>query len=688
MTNTLPPSEASRLAALRRYGILDTFAEQSFDDLTQLAAQICGTPIALITLVDEDRQWFKARTGITVSETPREHSFCTHAIQQRDIFVVRDALTDSRFANNPMVTGEPGIRFYAGVPLVAADEQAIGTVCVVDTVPRELTPNQVQALQALARQAMNQMELRLTLRALEQTHREHQQTEESLRQSEAEFRATFENAAMGVALVNPTGQLLKANRALQQMLGYSEPELRAMTFTKFTHPDDVAADLDFYKELIAGQRDQYQLEKRFLRKDGGIISTRLTVSVVRSAAGKPQYAIGMIEDITEKKRLELQFLRTQRLEGIGAVASGVAHDLNNILAPILMSVPMLRWGISPEESDKIHTTIETSARRGADLVKQLLTFGRGIEGKRSHLQAGHLLREMAIITGETFPKSIQIRSTCDPELWPVHGDPTQLHQVLLNLCVNARDAMPQGGKLTLTATNIVLDEQYATMLPEAKAGPYMMIRVADTGKGIAPELIERIFEPFFTTKEVGCGTGLGLSTVMGIVRSHGGFLTVDSQPGQGTEFAIYLPAAPGCETATNEAVQEQPPRGNGELILLVDDETAITDISRRTLEKYGYRVLIAHDGVDALTLYARQTAEIKAVVTDLEMPFLDGFGLVQAIKRIQPEAPILIATGRDSEDNNNEKLEQLREAGVARFLTKPFTSHTLLDSVHGLFHRV
>jgi len=685
MTQTLPSPESKRLAALRRYEILDTFAEQSFDDLARLASQICEAPMALISLVDEHRQWFKARTGVSITETPREHSFCAHAIQQRAVFTISDASEDERFSTNLLVTGEPRIRFYAGIPLVTANDEALGTICVMDTTARELTSRQLEALQALSRQVMKQFELRLTLRELERLNEERKHTEEERRQSEAEFRATFENAAMGVALVNPAGTLLKANRALHQLLGYTAAELLGMAFAEFTHPDDVEADLPLNQDLIAGHREQYQTEKRFLRKSGGMVSVRMTTSVVRSPEGQPKYAIAMVEDITEKKRLELQFLRAQRLEGIGALASGVAHDLNNILAPILMSAPMLRWGLPAEEVEKTLLTIETSARRGAELVKQLLTFGRGVEGKRLLLQTSHIIREMVKITAETFPKSIQVRGDCEPALWPVTGDPTQLHQVLLNLCVNARDAMPHGGTLTLTAKNIEFDEQYATMMPEAKAGHYVLIRVTDTGRGIPPELIERIFEPFFTTKELGAGTGLGLSTVMGIVKSHGGFLTVGSQVNQGTEFAVYLPAAPGSQAAENEMIPEAAPRGHGELILVVDDEIAITEISRKVLEKYGYRVVTAADGVEALTLYARQSSEIKAVITDVEMPFLDGFGLVRAIKRMQPDARILVSTGRDSDDGQPDKLGQLREAGVTSFLTKPFTAPTLLGVVHELF---
>src|SRR5215207_5614550 len=254
-----------------------------------------------------------------------------------------------------------------------------------------------------------------------------------------------------------------------------------------------------------------------------------------------------LEDAEKRAQLkesEARFLRAQRLESIGALASGIAHDLNNILAPIMMSAPMLRWGLKPEEVEKTLVSIETSAQRGADLVKQLLLFGRGVEGNRTLLNLKHLLRDMVRMVRETFPKAIELKARFAPDLWSITADATQIHQVLLNLCVNARDAMPNGGNLTLAAENIPLDQLSAAVTSEAKAGPHVVIRVSDTGEGIQPSIREKIFDPFFTTKQPGKGTGLGLSTVLGIVKSHGGFIDMVSEVGNGSTFCVYLPATP------------------------------------------------------------------------------------------------------------------------------------------------
>jgi PAS domain S-box-containing protein len=506
----------------------------------------------------------------------------------------------------------------------------------------------------------------------------------ALRESEERYRDIFENASDLIQTVATDGTLLYVNHAWRAALGYKDEDLAGLNFLQLVHPDQRAKTEQWFQQAIAGAALPL-VESQFISKSqkGILVEGSVNAKVVN---GQVVSLRCIFRDVTEKKALEAQFLRAQRLEGIGTLASGVAHDLNNMLAPILMSAPMLRWGLKPEQFEATLNTIESCAQRGAEMVKQLLTFGRGVEGQRVLLQPDHLIREIRKIVEGTFPKSIRVRSNREGDSWPVVGDPTQLHQVLLNLCVNARDAMPQGGTLTCKTENVTLDQQYAAMAPEAKAGPYVIIRVADTGTGIPKVVLDRIFEPFFTTKELGIGTGLGLSTVLGIIKSHGGFIKVDTEMGRGTEFAVYLPAAPGRSLQADKDDSSPVPKGNGELVLVVDDEAVITETCRKSLEKHGYRVVIANDGVEALTIYARQAAQISAVISDLEMPFLDGVGLVRAIKRMQPEARILIATAIDGSDARNDKVAQLREIGVTSFLTKPFNSNTLLLALHHQFH--
>ncbi|MFN6569086.1 response regulator [Dendronalium sp. ChiSLP03b] len=397
-------------------------------------------------------------------------------------------------------------------------------------------------------------------------------------------------------------------------------------------------------------------------------------SLVCDAWGKPKSILSVDTDITEKKQLEAQLFRAQRLESIGTLASGIAHDLNNILTPILAGAQLLPLKFPDADERTLHLLeiLEINAKRGADLVKQVLSFARGVEGKHITLQIRHLIVEVAKILKETFPKSIEVCIDVSNELWMVSGDSTQLHQVLMNLCVNARDAMPNGGKLTISAQNLFIDENYARMNLEANVGPYVVMTVSDTGVGISGEILDRIFEPFFTTKPVGQGTGLGLSTVIGIIKSHGGFVDVCSEIGSGTHFKVYLPAVGGTEILNAEELT--PFTGNGELILVVDDEPAIQDITKTSLETHQYQTLIASDGIEAIALYAKHADKISAVLIDLMLPSLDGLTAIRTLKKINPQVKIVATSGLLSRN----KLEALDNAGVATFLSKPYTINELL----------
>jgi CheY-like chemotaxis protein len=343
---------------------------------------------------------------------------------------------------------------------------------------------------------------------------------------------------------------------------------------------------------------------------------------------------------------------------------------------------MLRWGLKPEEVEKTLVSIETSAQRGADLVKQLLLFGRGVEGNRTALQLKHLIRDIVRMARETFPKAITLESKTAPDLWTLTGDATQIHQVLLNLCVNARDAMPAGGKLALSAENIQVDEHYASLAPEAKPGPYVLIRVSDTGQGIPRAIMEKIFDPFFTTKEQGQGTGLGLSTVLGIVKGHDGFLDVRSEVGKGTRFSVYLPATPNVQAPTPDTLPSTTiNKGDGELVLVVDDEPEILKITEQNLERNGYRALLAHDGVEALVLFTQRKDEINAVLTDLEMPVMDGVALVRAIRKLDSNVQVIASSGIGGAQGLDEKMGRLNELGVERLLTKPYGADALLQAL-------
>lgn len=461
------------------------------------------------------------------------------------------------------------------------------------------------------------------------------------------------------------------NKGAESLYGWTRDELIGAKLPELLYKD--ATQVARSREAVL--RDgEWMGELRQVGRGGSeiVVSSRWTL--VRDDAGQPKSILTINTDITDKKNLEAQFFRAQRMEGIGTLASGIAHDLNNVLTPILLSLLMMRRAKSQEQILGLLNTLEISTQRGSDIVKQLLTFARGVKGEMILLQPAHVVKELVKIVRGTFPKSIQVQTYIPSNTWAVVGDATQLHQVLLNLCVNARDAMPEGGNLLILVENVNLDEHFVSMHPEAKTGPYVTVEVTDTGHGIPQTIIDKIFDPFFTTKEPGKGTGLGLSTALGIVKSHGGFLTLKSRADKGTTFKIFLPASPAAHARDGTFEAELPPPGNGQLVLIVDDEQSIREVTCKTLEMHGYRTLGAGDGQEALALYAQHENEIQVVVSDIMMPVMDGVKLIRALKRKKPQLPVIVSTGQ----SDNERLADLRGLGVTQQLDKPYTAEKLL----------
>jgi PAS domain S-box-containing protein len=933
MKTLVPNNEVKRLEALHEYQILDTLPEQVFDDLVFLAAQICQTPIALINFIDAKRQWFKAKVGLTVDEMPKEIGFCPVCVEMKDILIIPDTLADERFANSPVVTSEPHVRFYAGMPLLAPEGAVIGTVCVVDCVPREISEEQAKALQTISRLIMRQLELRRNLSELANIKTEYKQSQAALQQSASTLRSFFDSAPMMMGVVELQGndilhisdnatsakffgltpevmqnrfaselgipkeyvdewihyyreaeytklpvsfeyahesphgkKWLKSTvssiaacssctpqfayvveditdrKLAEEHLFWQEALLRSMTsvsplafyvvdnrtdnilyfndrfceiwgiqhlkplmerhqlknqdiipdclqlivdlpaFAKSCKPLqsednrcvvedeilftdgriirrfstqvrdtndqyfgrlyifeditarkqaeqqvreqaallDIATDAIVLKDLsnqillwnksaenlygwhseeaIGKYADElfaheplsllreiqntvleqgfWQGELQKISKFGKEIIVESRWTLVKDENQQPKSILVVDTDITQKKQLEKQFLRAQRMESIGTLASGIAHDLNNVLSPILMSVQLLKTKCQDRRDRQILSIVENNAKRGANLVKQVLSFARGIEGDRTVLQVKHLILEMKQIVEQTFPKSITINTEIQPDLWSVCGDSTQLHQVLMNLCLNARDAMPTSGNITISARNIVIDENYARMHLDAKVGSYIVLKVADTGVGIDHELLDRIFEPFFTTKEFGKGTGLGLSTVMGIVKGHGGFITVSSTIGKGTKFKVYLPAVKTQTETPSEDLEM--PSGQGQWILVVDDEVAVREITATSLENHNYKVITASDGIEAVALYAQHKNKISAAIIDMMMPNMDGTTTINTLLKMNSLLRIIAVSGLATSEqillNHNTKR--------VVFLAKPYTAQELLKTLH------
>ncbi|HEY3664009.1 MAG TPA: PAS domain S-box protein [Chthoniobacterales bacterium] len=1038
----IPTGETKRLHALAEYEIMDSPPEAEFDELTRLASYICQVPLAQISLVDDRRQWFKSRLGFDLTETPREASFCQYALMQRDVVEVEDASQDERFADSPLVLGDPHVRFYAGAPLITPGDHALGALCVMDREPRKLSADQRDALQILARQVMTRLELsrqqrqlqtvtdhapvgialydrdrryifanpayaemmgkRLSeiighsapevmgkfydevvrprldlaftgqrvafegkkrmadgeryfeaiqqprivngevlqvvsvvldvterqrvaaaLRAKEEQFnaadrrlaaivassddaiigktldsiitswnkgserifgyaaaevigkpinllipedRQHEeeviiekiQRGESVKhfetrrkrkdgrlidvsvtaspikdekgnvigaskvarditsQKEAEaslrlFRSLMDESNDTIEVIDPeTGRFLDVNAKGPTELGYSREEyltlrlfdvettldearwfdLKAelktagsmtgegehrrkdgslfpvefsakwvrldrdyvvaivrditdrrkteaaaresreklaaalasmtdavfisdadgrfvefndafVTFHRFRSREECLTHLSAYPEILevslpdgtVAPLEEWAIpralegetavnaEYSLRRKDTGETWVgSYSFAPIRDPAGTIVGSVVVARDISEHKKLEQQFLRAQRMESLGALAGGIAHDLNNVLGPIMLSLDLLSDKVIDADGAKLLNILADSAQRGANMVRQILSFARGVSGSRLLVQVRHLIEEMAEIANDTFLKHVEIKTSVPSDIWTIVGDPTQLHQVLLNLCVNARDAMADGGTLTLSGENVQVDANYAAFAPEAKPGPYVMIEVEDTGTGIPQETLDKIFDPFFTTKELGKGTGLGLSTTLGIVKSHGGFLRVYSEPGQGTKFKIYLPADTEASAGASNEPEAEMPHGNGELVLVVDDEAAVRQITRQTLEAYGYRVLLASDGAEAVAIFGEHHHEIDVVLTDMMMPIMDGPATIQVLRRIKPTIPIIAASGLST----SEHVSRATRLDIQHFLPKPYTARTLLTVLGGI----
>ena len=487
-----------------------------------------------------------------------------------------------------------------------------------------------------------------------------------------ELAALLDKAPDAICVTDIEQRVSFWNKGAERIYGWTATEAVGKNASELLFQGDLAAPLAALKRIIA--QGEWHGELNHVIKGGKKIVVASRWALMRDESGKPESILVINTDITEKKQIEGQLLRAQRMENIGALAAGVAHDLNNVLGPILMVGGLIRDELASEESKAMLDTATASAQRGAEMVKQILSFARGASGERMLLQVGHLVKEMGKLAKDTFPKSIDIRTKVTGKLRTILGDATQLHQVLLNLCVNARDAMPEGGALLIQAENIVVDRKQVRMYPQPVSGPYVVLSVSDTGIGIPPELRDRIFEPFFTTKEQCQGTGLGLSTVMSIIKSHQGFVEVSSQVGKGATFKLYLPAMMATETELVNQEPKPPVMGKGQGILLVDDELAILEITKETLETFNYRVATATDGVEAVTLYRQRKGEINAVVTDLMMPIMDGPALIRALRQIDPQVKVVAVSGLDS----RAKLAEAQNLNVQAFLGKPYTTEKLL----------
>jgi PAS domain S-box-containing protein len=518
----VPPNEPSRLLALQSYDIMDSAPEPRYDDIALLAAQICRTPMALITLISEDRQWFKSKIGLEGVQTPRELAFCAHAILEPDrVLTVVDARLDDRFRANPFVTGDPHIRFYAGAPLVSADGHGLGTLCVIDREPRRLQPEQKQALLALSRQVMALMEERRTSAALRGAM-------QALTRSEALFREAYENAPIGIALVSPEGEWLRVNQSLCDMLGYAADELTRTTFQAITHPEDLESDLLLVRRMLAREIRTYQMEKRYLHRTGHAVWALLSVSLVWDKQ-RPLYFISQIQDITERKNIE---------RGKAEFLTMVSHELRTPVTALRGALGILAAGAAgelPPKAQALTALADRNADRLHRLVNDILDIEKIESGafayRRTDIDLNQLVNQAAVELrpyAEQYQVKIEVRSDL-PRAF-LHADADRLMQVLANLISNAVKHSPAGGSIDVHVT---------------RTDQSIRVNVTDRGEGIPEEFRRHIFEKFaqanWTATNRKGGSGLGLNISRAIIQHHGGVLAFETEVGVGSTFYFELP---------------------------------------------------------------------------------------------------------------------------------------------------
>jgi len=511
------------------------------------------------------------------------------------------------------------------------------------------------------------------------------ETEHALRQSEERFRSMMYDSPIGTAIVAPDGRWIDVNPSLCEIIGYTRDELLVTDVQSVTHPDDLEEDLEQAYQLLDGKINKYQIEKRYVHKDGRSIRVQLNTSLVRHLDGTPRHFIAHIQDITQRHQLEEQHRQTQRMESIGQLAGGIAHDFNNIIAAILMQAEMAALHeANPEATNNLLKDIKLSAQRASELTRQLLLFGRKQVMHMRVVDLNNVVLKLSKMLQRLLREDIHIEMKLHSSPLPVNGDTGMLDQILINLSVNARDAMPKGGNLDIETFPITVKRGLApASRPDLEPGQYVCLRVRDTGAGIDPADMPNIFDPFFTTKEEGKGTGLGLATVFGIVKQHGGTIHVDSEPDAGATFDVIFPMVVEAALESDPAVAEGKVVGGTQTILLVEDNEAVRAIARQVMQGHGYTVLESASGREAIAAWSDPTVPIDLLITDLVMPGgVSGFDLALALYAKRPNLKVIFMSGY-SVDLAGHALE-LSEG--QQFMQKPFTADQLMNEIRTMLH--
>ena len=674
-------AEEARLKALQDCHVLDTPPEELFDQTARLAAYVCGAPIGLIGFIDATRQWFKSKVGWDYPEIPREDSICGQTILQRDLLVISDAAMDERFFNGPMVT-RAGIRFYAGAPLLTKEGYALGTLCVMDRLPRELSAGHKDALLILARLVAAQLEVRRDTKPsasgddktslIEGTVvdiSERKRSDEALRDSQERLLGIISSAMDAIITVDNNQKIIVFNRAAEQIFRCSATDAIGQSIDRFipkrfreVHREHIQS---FGQTGVSSRSMESPGTLMGVRADGEEFPVEATISQVKTASERLYTVI--LRDISVRKRNEDELRQAQKMEAVGHLAGGIAHEFNNYLGIIMGYSDLMAQEEIPNESLRLSLAeIKAASQKAASLTRQLLAFSRKQLIEPTVLDLNASVWDTHKLLRRLIPANIDVIPVLHPDLGKVKADPAQIQQILINLLVNARDAMPQGGKISIETGEVILDEEFASRYFEVVPGDYVMLSVTDTGEGIEAEALAHIFEPFFTTKKAGKGTGLGLSTTYGIVKQSGGHITVASVLGRGTTFRVYFPKLAEVPSATSS--RSKPAPTGIATILLVEDESSLRKLMKTTLEREDYRVLEAKDGAEAFSLCRDNLAYIDLVVTDLAMPQMTGLQLKERVVALRSNIKFLLISGYLEEVIGSSD----QNANMGDFLEKPF----------------
>jgi PAS domain S-box-containing protein len=662
--------EQRRLARLATYHALDTPEDAACDRITELAARLFQTPIAVLALVDRDRVWFKSHFGLNLSEVPRRDSFSDRTILSDQVMVIGDVARDPRFHGTPVPVGGVTIRFYAAAPLITPEGLRVGDLAVMDTRPRlaGLDPEQTETLADLAALAMHKLNM-------DQQVAEMRGGDHSTAAGEAKFRALMESASQGIIAINHKGRIEMVNHKAEELFGYSREEMVGQRIEMLLPERS--------REMHVGHRRDYfarpharpmgiGMDLAGRRKNGQEFAIEISLNYVEVEG--EALAISFITDISERLRMEEQLRQSQKMEAVGQLAGGVAHDFNNLLTIIHGCSAMSLEGMTPDDPLRESLEeIEKAAISAAGLTRQLLTFSRRQVLRPKLLDLNAVISQLEKMLRRVIGEDVELTLQCESKLGLVNVDPGSVEQILMNLVVNSRDAMPEGGRLIIETGNLFLDDAYAESHLSVKTGPYAMLAVSDTGCGMTPEVQAHIFEPFFTTKQPGEGTGLGLATVYGIVQQMEGTIWVYSEPDKGTTFKILIPVVSMGESAEPAELDEPVRAAQGETILLVEDEAGVRRFVRTMLEKRGYRVLEAADAGEALAKVSASPRPIDLLLTDVIMPKMNGPDLAERIMELQPHLKVLFMSGYT--DRAIRLQDRLAEG--AAFIQKPFTPQLL-----------